>query len=254
MRNKKRERLRALDLHNARTKLRYNVDLFAEVAPKYRHITKVLSFGRDPAWKRQLLSYLPTADAVNALDIACGPGDFTFPLSTRYPSGTVVGLDASPEMLRLAERARKRFPASGRHRISFVEGDMARMPFADGSFDIVTGGYALRNAPNLDAALAEIYRVLASGGTGAILEFSRSPNPVLSELSFRLLRLWGQLWGLVFHGDPDVYAYIAYSLRAFPNRAEFKRRLREAGFTGVRDKRLMFGMLAITCFERPSPA
>lgn len=251
MSSQPRERLRGVNLRNADTKLHYNVDLFAEVAPKYRKITKVLSFGRDPSWKRLLLSYLPPGGAVNALDIACGPGDFTFPLAIRYPQGRIVGLDASPEMLLLAERTRKLAGLSIRNRISFVEGDMAAMSFDDGSFDIVTGGYALRNAPDLDDALGEIYRVMAPGGTAAFLDFSRSPVPVLSALGFRLLRFWGQLWGLLFHGDPDVYGYIAYSLRAFPDRAELKRRVRRAGFRSVTDKRLMFGLLAITRFRKP---
>ncbi len=54
---------------------------------------------------------------------------------------------------------------------------MTALPFADATFDIVTTGYGLRNVPDLDAAVAEIVRVLRPGGRFASLDFNRPESP-----------------------------------------------------------------------------
>ncbi|TVR67707.1 MAG: methyltransferase domain-containing protein, partial [Spirochaetaceae bacterium] len=100
-------------------KLRYNRRLFAVVAPRYDLVTRLLSLGRDAAWKRMLLEMLPPdqewsrADAGRpaVLDLACGTGDITVLLARRYPRGAVLGLDLTEEML---VRARDRVLASSR--------------------------------------------------------------------------------------------------------------------------------------------
>ncbi len=225
----------------------HNRRLFTTVAPRYDLVTRVLSFGRDRAWKRALVSRLPELDALSAppgfvLDLACGTGDITFALARRYPKAQVVGLDLNPEMLAFARRRAEGVPG----RLTFEEGDMQELPFDDGSVNIVTGGYALRNAPDLATTLTEIRRVLAPGGTVAFLEFSRSHRAAPAAAQLALLRFWGRLWGRVLHRDPEVYGYIAESLAAFPDLKTFESKLRRAGFSGVCSRRFMFGLLAIT--------
>ena len=80
----------------------YNTQLFAEVAPRYDFITRALSFGRDRAWKRDLIAALPDTAAPVCLDLACGTGDLAQALARRYPGATVVGLDLTASMLDLA--------------------------------------------------------------------------------------------------------------------------------------------------------
>ena len=63
-------------------------------------------------------------------------------------------VDLSP---RMAELARERG-------ISARQGDVQELPFADASFDMVVAAWMLFHVPDLDRALAEIARVLASGG------------------------------------------------------------------------------------------
>ncbi len=136
----------------------YNRCVFTEIAPRYDFITRALSFGRDPAWKRDLVASLPPGDAPVCVDLACGTGDIAFLLARKYPRGSVTGVDLTPAMLDLAGK-RNHFS-----NVRFVNQDMVRLDLADASVDIVTGGYALRNAPDLTSAVAEIRRIMKNSG------------------------------------------------------------------------------------------
>jgi demethylmenaquinone methyltransferase/2-methoxy-6-polyprenyl-1,4-benzoquinol methylase len=226
------------------TKQRFNRSLFSEVAPKYDFITKGMSFGRDAAWKRRLLARLPEKAGAVCLDLACGTGDITRSLSTRYPEGRIAGLDLTPAMLELARKQ------TDNPIINYVEGSMADLPFEAESIDIVTGGYALRNAPDLGRAIDEIARVLRPGGTAAFLDFSKPCNRVGQKLSHFALKFWGGLWGLVLHGNPDVYGYIADSLKLYPDRAGLRDCFQARGFTLRTSTRFFGGLLEIVHFEK----
>lgn len=232
-------------------KREYNEILFAEVARRYDLVTRALSLGRDQAWKRALLDSLPAAEtlptgtAPECVDLACGTGDVTFALAARYPRGTVRGIDLTPEMLAIArDRNRAR-------NVTLELGDMHRLPLPPASVDIVTGSYALRNAPSLQVALAEVHRVLRPGGTAAFLDFSKSPHWLPQRLTYWVLYLWGAFWGLVLHRQPAVYAYIAESLRHFPDRIALRRALTDAGLTEVCSRRFYLGTLEMITVVKP---
>ena len=222
----------------------FNRALFTEVAPRYDFVTRALSLGRDGAWKRQLVGLLPALAAPACADLACGTGDLTRLLARRYPDGRVVGVDLTPSMLEQARRIPA--PPSVEYRL----GDLHDLPLPDASVDVLTGGYALRNAPDLDRALAEVARVVRPGGVAAFLDFSKPPSPVLQRISLGLLRFWGGLWGLLLHGNPDVYGYIADSLRAYPDRDALHRRLAEAGWRILHVRRPYLGLLEILVAQR----
>ena len=218
-------------------KRRLNEQLFGKIAAEYDRITPPLSFGRDRAWKRDLIGTLPALADPRCLDIACGTGDLCELLAAKYPGAEIVGLDLTERMLNVA---RARVPGP---RVTFRAGDMCRMDFPDSSFDIVTGGYALRNAPDLKQALAEIRRVLKPGGTAAFLDFSKPPSKSFQTLENIALSFWGGLFGLLLHGNPEVYSYIAASLRQFPDRCAFHELLKEHDFTVIESRLFFFGVM-----------
>lgn len=218
----------------------YNRRLFRVVAPRYDLVTRLLSFGRDAAWKRWMLSQLPPTGPRDILDLACGTGDLTRALALRYPAARVTGLDLTPEMLHHAA------PAPNVH---FRIGDMCHTALPDASQDLITGGYALRNAPDLDTALSEIRRLLRPGGTAAFLDFSAPRSPLLRRLNHTLLLFWGGLWGLLLHRDPRVYAYIARSLARYPDRATLRQKLQTHSLHLHHARRFMFGMIEVILLQ-----
>lgn len=205
----------------------YNEQVFTEIAPRYDFITRALSFWRDASWKRAMMLQLPRIDSPLCLDLACGTGDIAFLLAKKYPAGRIIGIDITEKMLALARR-RNDCPNVG-----FFRQDMGRLNVDSRSVDIITGGYALRNAPDLGVALDEIHRVLRPGGTAAFLDFSRPERRGLERLQHGILKVWTEFWGWALHRNRDVYGYIAQSLRCYPDRARLRRLLEERGLKVV---------------------
>lgn len=212
--------------------------LFATIADRYDLITVVLSFGRDHAWKRRLARMAAPGPEARVLDLATGTGDIAFMLGDT--GAKVVGLDVTWRMLELA--AAKRQSRSGP---TFVSADMMSLPFPARSFDVVTTGYGLRNAPDLGLALDEITRVLAPGGQLLSLDFERPSQPLLRAVYLAYLGLVGGALGWLLHRDPDTYRYIPASIRRYPDAQGIRNLLRERGFDDVERFRVMGGLLAI---------
>jgi demethylmenaquinone methyltransferase/2-methoxy-6-polyprenyl-1,4-benzoquinol methylase len=217
----------------------YNERHFAEAASQYDLATRMMSLGRDAGWKRALVAALPDLQAPVCIDLACGTGDVAFLLAGRYPEGDVTGLDLSAPMLAIA-RERNRFT-----NVRFERGDLCGLPFPDASADVVTGSYALRNAPDLRKALAEVHRVLSPGGVAAFLDFSNPERSLLRYLQYLLLRSWCGLWGFLLHGTPEIHGYVAESLRAFPDRNRLRGIFRENRFEVLTERRFFLGITGL---------
>ncbi|MCG8569307.1 MAG: ubiquinone/menaquinone biosynthesis methyltransferase [Spirochaetes bacterium] len=222
----------------------FNKKLFQIVAPKYQLVTRGLSFFQDQLWKKTLISQLPVSDQQSCLDLACGTGDITLLLGKKYPQSKIIGLDLTEEMVIIAKN-RTSLP-----NIDYQIGNMNQLTFPDSSFSIITGGYALRNSPDLNITLKEIGRVLQKEGIGVFLEFRAPHQPFLRKMKYLLLRFWGSLWGMLLHGNPHVYAYIAESLKHFPDNQKFKKMLENCGFKNIRFLNLFFGFVSLIYFEK----
>lgn len=222
----------------------YNRSLFDVVAPKYAIATLVLSLGRDSAWKRRAIALLPRDIPGGAVvDVASGSGDLALLLSRRYGRRRCIAADLNPAMTRAASA--RLGPAA-----ALTIQDMSRLGLADSSAAIVCGGYALRNAPDLPVALAEFYRVMQPGASAVFLEFSRSPLPAIAFYQHIVLKAWGLLWGLLLHGSPRVYGYIADSLAAYPDTTSLHALCRQTGFSVEASERRMFGLIEILLLKK----
>jgi len=222
----------------------YNERHFSEAASRYDLATRGMSLGRDAAWKRCLVGALPAWPSPSCADLACGTGDVTFLLAEKYPGGRVVGLDLAEPML---EVARKR----NRHgNVRFTRQDLCGTDFAAESFDIVTGSYALRNAPDLGRAFEEVRRILKPGGVAAFLDFAKPANPFLQALQYRLLSTWCGLWGFLLHRTPEIHGYIAESLKTFPDRVRLRELLFEWDFDLTRSRLFYLGILELIILRK----
>lgn len=233
-------------LRSPEKKRHYNEEVFTEIAPKYDFITRALSFWRDSHWKRDLIASLPSGESPLCVDLACGTGDITFLLAGRYPQGRAVGLDITEPMLDLARR-RNTFP-----NVRFASQDMGRIEFDTESVDIVTGGYALRNAPDLEVTVEEIRRVLKPEGVAAFLDFSKPSAGLPQRLEYLILKVWAGFWGMLLHRNHEVYGYIAESLQCFPDRVQLRSVFRDRGFTVIASKLYFFGITELLVVRKTS--
>jgi demethylmenaquinone methyltransferase/2-methoxy-6-polyprenyl-1,4-benzoquinol methylase len=219
------------------SKGRYVRRLFATIADRYDLITVLLSYGQDRRWKRHLIDLAGVRPGVRALDLACGTGDIALALGGR--GARVTGLDITPRMIELA-RGRPDGP-----RVTWLTGDMQALPFAPRTFDIVTTGYGLRNVPDLDAAIAEIARVLKPGGRFLSLDFDRPDRWIVRAPFLAYLTLVGSTLGLVLHRDPDTYRYIPESIRLYLGARRVAARLESLGFLRATHVPVLGGLMAI---------
>lgn len=226
---------RAFDSPDA--KRRYNARLFTTIAGRYDFITRLLSYGRDQAWKRDLIARAAIRRGERVLDLAAGTGDLA--IAAAAHGASVAALDLAPRMVRLA-RAKP-----GATPVRFLVGDMTALPLPAASVDVVTTGYGLRNVPDLSRAIAEIARVLAPGGRFLSLDFERPEHPGWRRAYLTYLTVVGSTVGTLLHGDPDTYRYIPASLARYPGAAAVAGMLRDAGFAEAAAVRVMGGFMAI---------
>jgi len=237
--------LKARDwLQSPERKRYYNERHFSEAAPRYDAATRAMSFFRDASWKKRLVDTLPDHPSPRCVDIGCGTGDISVRLARRYPAGVVAGIDIAEPMLRLARNQ------NGYANLRYLRQDMCAMEFPDGCADIVTGSYALRNAPDLPRAIREIGRILKPGGTAAFLEFAKPRMAALRDPHRFLLRNWCGFWGLLFHGSREIHGYIADSLAAFPDRGRLLEDFHAQGFALGSSERFFFGITELLVLRK----
>lgn len=216
----------------------YNHDLFTRVAHEYDMATRWMSLGQDQGWKRRLVAGIPALETGRCVDLACGTGDLTIELARRFTGVEVIGVDLTAPMI---EVAKARCALSN---VRYVVGDMCRLDLPDASVDLVTGGYALRNAPVLDDALREIRRVLKPGGRAAFLDFIKPASRARASFQVNVLKYWCGLVSIAVHGRPE-HTYIAESLRQFPDVGALRERFRKHGLEIEAIEPLMLGMTGI---------
>jgi arsenite methyltransferase len=130
------------------------------------------------------LGTLERGEAV--LDVGSGAGtDSLVAAQMVGPEGRVIGIDMTPEMLAKARAAAAEMGASN---VEFVEGEVERLPFEDGSFDVVISNGVIDLIPDKEAVFSEIQRVLRPGGRLQVADVTIQ-NPV-SEEGRRKIDLW----------------------------------------------------------------
>lgn len=118
----------------------------------------------------ELVELIDPPDDVRILDVGCGPGYLTLMLAGANPAAHVTGVDFAPRQVAFANR---RLRQSGVANCQFVLADAMDLPFADGSFDIVTCMFSIKYWPDPPRGLREIRRVLDPGGALYMVELNR---------------------------------------------------------------------------------
>jgi SAM-dependent methyltransferase len=106
----------------------------------------------------------------NLLEVGSGPGRLAVRLAQEAPGVTLTGVDISEAMV---ERAARRAAGAGlTERVRFRVGDVAALPLSDGEFDAVVSTLSLHHWSDPASGLAEIHRVLKSGGEARIYDLA----------------------------------------------------------------------------------
>jgi demethylmenaquinone methyltransferase/2-methoxy-6-polyprenyl-1,4-benzoquinol methylase len=215
--------------------------VFSSVAQKYDLMNDLMSGGLHRLWKAFTIQISGARTGDRVLDVAGGTGDLSSAFAKRVgPTGEVWLTDINNAML-----------ARGRDRLldegvlgPVAQCDAEKLPFPDNHFDIVTVAFGLRNMTHKDKALAEMRRVLRTGGRLLVLEFSKvwEPlSPFYDLYSFKVLPWLGSK----IAGDADSYRYLAESIRMHPDQETLKGMMEQAGLAKVEYFNLTAGVVAL---------
>ena len=221
----------------------YVKDVFDSVSNRYDLMNDLMSGGLHRLWKKYTIDKASARYGQKILDLAGGTGDLAKVFAGKVgDEGHVVLADINYSMLNEGRTRLINSGISGNLSITQVDGE--HLAFKEGSFDIVTIAFGLRNITDKQTALSSIYQTLKPGGKLLILEFSKPINllrPAYDLYSFKILPLLGKFVA----NDADSYQYLAESIRMHPNQDKLITMMEEANFERCRFTNLSGGIVAL---------
>jgi len=204
--------------------------MFDSIAPKYDLLNHLLSFGLDSWWwsraARSFRDVLKRPETC-VLDLCCGTGDMALALMKYRPvnagEAPLLAVDFSHEML---VRGAEKFAP---HNIVAIEADALHLPIADDSLDLVTSAFGFRNLANYEEGLAELFRVLRTGGQIGILDCNQPGGLAGAMYNLYFKKVLPKIGGMI-SGDADAYKYLPASVERFPRPLRMLEMIRAAGF------------------------
>ena len=175
-------------------------------APGYERIA-----GLQQAMAAEVLLMLDLKGKERVLDLGCGEGKVTAQIAARLPQGSVIGVDASAEMIAFATR---NFGARVRSNLRFETADIRQLAFSD-EFDLVVSFNALHWIPEQDEALHSIHAAMKPEGRAQLRLVPdgerKSLETVIEETrqSARWAGYFRQFRDPYLHLTPERYATLA---------------------------------------------
>jgi demethylmenaquinone methyltransferase/2-methoxy-6-polyprenyl-1,4-benzoquinol methylase len=216
--------------------------MFDNISHRYDFLNHLLSMGIDKGWRNTAVKMLGNRQHSHILDIATGTGDFALAAMKSNPD-KITGIDISEGML---AKGREKIKEKRLEKVIELKlADSENIPFGNQTFDAAIVAFGVRNFENLDAGLAEIYRVLKPGGQFIVLEFSKPKTFPVKQLYWFYFRYVLPGIGRLVSKDQAAYSYLPDSVNVFPDGQAFLQRLDKAGFTNYKQKPLTFGIASI---------
>jgi demethylmenaquinone methyltransferase / 2-methoxy-6-polyprenyl-1,4-benzoquinol methylase len=219
--------------------------MFDQIAFRYDFLNRFLSGGVDSYWRRRAVRELAALNPQMVLDVATGTADVAIMTWKYLHPQKIIGIDISEGMLQLGRQKVDKLLLN-KH-IELLKGDSEAINFPPGTFDAITVAFGVRNFENLEKGLAEMYRVLRSGGKVVILEFSRPRSLWFKGLYNLYMKIVAPRAGRWLSKNKDAYQYLNQSVKAFPEGETFLHILQQVGFTETTFKRLSLGICTIYC-------
>lgn len=218
-------------------KEKYVHSVFQSVAGGYDAANDRISMGRHLKWKRRAarLCCAGLGAGAEVLDVGCGTGDMLRIIGEDYPGIRLTGIDFSANMLAGAEKN-----CAGLTCLRLVEGNAARLPFQDGTFDGAVISFALRNTSDHARVIGEMTRTVRAGGRicciDSFIPACRLVRPAYGIYFRFLMPLLGG--GIKNSGQ---YRWLARSTRQFVSAKELAEMMRSCGLNDIETVSFMCG-------------
>lgn len=215
--------------------------VFQNISQQYDRMNSIISFRQHIRWRKDTMKRMNVQKGKTALDVCCGTADWTIALSEAVgPEGEVIGLDFSEKMLAIG---REKLQQHGIQNAKLIHGNAMELPFEDNCFDYVTIGFGLRNVPDYEHVIREMYRVLKPGGVVACLDTSHPVIFGFKQVYYLYFRYIMPFFGKLFAKSYEEYSWLHESTMEFPDAKTLASLFEANGFTDVQYK-LYFGGVA----------
>lgn len=219
--------------------------MFQQIAPRYDLMNRLMTGGQDVSWRKTVIRQAQLTSQSNVLDLGAGTGDLSREALRQAPGCRVTAADFTLGMM-LVGRGQSARPER------WTGADAIHLPFPSDAFDAVVSGFLLRNVVDLQAALAEQFRVLKPGGRLVALDTTPPQKNLLSPfIRFHMHRVIPFLGGL-FTGTRDAYVYLPDTTEGFLTAEDLAEKIGGCGFQQIGFQRLMFGTIAIHWAGKPA--
>jgi demethylmenaquinone methyltransferase/2-methoxy-6-polyprenyl-1,4-benzoquinol methylase len=244
------------ELRNAGGKTAREVrEMFAQTAPRYDLLNRILSFGMDGSWRNAAAAEAAdTSEGALLVDVCAGSGDLAFALLRRAPTAVVLACDFCRPMLSLGLTKKGRRKVKN---IAFVASDAVALPVRSEAADLVSYAFGLRNicadkTGGRLSVLHEAARILRPGGKILVLEFSPPRAGLLAPvLRFWLRHVVPRAARILAPAAASAYAYLAHSIQAYLEPHSFAAELASVGFQNVRWREFCFGLVVLVVAQKP---
>ena len=217
----------------------YVQGMFARISARYDLMNRLMTGGRDGAWRRTVVRLADLGPNARLLDVATGTGDILIEALKQHTDVHAIGSDFTFEMM-LKGKAKE-----GAQAIYWNTADALHLPFPDNTFDAVTSGFGVRNFIDREQAFREQRRVVKPGGRIICLEISKPPKNLLRPFFLFFFNKVVPFIGGLISGQRDAYTYLPQSVNEFLTPDELKAIMERAGLREVTYKRLMMSTVAI---------
>jgi demethylmenaquinone methyltransferase / 2-methoxy-6-polyprenyl-1,4-benzoquinol methylase len=220
-------------------------EMFAQIAPRYDFLNRLLSLGIDRRWRRRTVKLVPPDGDGPILDVCTGTADLALVYWRAGRGKTpIVGTDFCQPMLEIARRKCGR--AGADNQLTLIEADTLHLPFAADTFQIVCVAFGLRNVSDTDAGLREMTRVCRPGGRVAVLEFSTpTAAPLGAVYGWYFRRVLPRIGQALARNSQGAYNYLPESVGGFPQAAVLAERMRAAGLGELWRRPMTFGIATL---------
>ncbi len=217
----------------------YVQDMFARISTRYDLMNRLMTGGRDIAWRREVVRLAELGSNARLLDVATGTGDILIEALRQHPGALAIGSDFTFEMMVTGKTK------EGAQAIRWNTADALHLPFPDNTFDAVTSGFGVRNFIDREQSFREQRRVIRPGGRVICLEISKPPRNLLRPFFLFFFNKIVPLVGGLISGQRDAYNYLPQSVNEFLTPDELRVIMERAGLREVKYKRLMMSTVAI---------
>jgi demethylmenaquinone methyltransferase/2-methoxy-6-polyprenyl-1,4-benzoquinol methylase len=227
--------------------------MFTRIAPRYDLLNRLMTGGLDHSWRRKTVGMLSLKNSIfdqkaRFLDLATGTADLALALSHEIHKQNsaadfqIDGVDISSEMLGRGKAKIKALDLE--NQISLHEVSMEKLPFPDQTFDGAMMAFGIRNVPDRNLALSEIYRVLKPCAPLVILEALPPQNGFFRSLQRIHMFLSVRFLGSIL-SEGKAYKYLGDSVAKFPSPPAFMECMKGIGFKALEFRPLTCRMVGI---------